>query len=131
MPIQQLQHWLFTIGYSLAFGAVLAKMWRVYQIFNNPTPKKKVCLPGQYYGHYFKNSHSTTDSKGQALGTHNTGCNCGCNDTADNRDGSSTPAGRSFAETRPRVSYGNICRFCNQYVANLMLFIIHCRSSLE
>lgn len=38
----QLQTWLFTIGYSLAFGAVLAKMWRIYQIFNNPKPKKKV-----------------------------------------------------------------------------------------
>ena len=40
--IEQLQHWLFTIGYSLAFGMVLAKMWRIYQIFHNPTPNKKV-----------------------------------------------------------------------------------------
>ena len=40
----QLQIWFFTIGYSLSFGAVLAKMWRVYQIFNNPKPKKKVTM---------------------------------------------------------------------------------------
>ena len=40
----QIQHWLFTIGYSLAFGTVLAKMWRVYQIFNNPKLNKKVRL---------------------------------------------------------------------------------------
>ena len=38
----QLEHWLFAIGYSLAFGAVLAKMWRVFHIFHNPKPKKKV-----------------------------------------------------------------------------------------
>ena len=29
----QIEHWLFTIGYSLAFGTVLVKMWKVYQIF--------------------------------------------------------------------------------------------------
>lgn len=38
----QLELWLFTVGYSLAYGAVLAKMWRVYQIFSNPKPKKRV-----------------------------------------------------------------------------------------
>lgn len=38
----QVEHCLFIIGYSLAFGAVLAKMWRVYQVFHNPTPNKKV-----------------------------------------------------------------------------------------
>ena len=38
----QLGHWLFTVGYSLVFGAVLAKMWRVFHIFHNPKPKKKV-----------------------------------------------------------------------------------------
>ena len=38
----QIEHWLFTIGYSLAFGTVLAKMWRVYQIFSNPKLNKKV-----------------------------------------------------------------------------------------
>eukprot|EP00731_Ephydatia_muelleri_P020698 Em0013g425a len=31
---------LFTIGYALCFGALLAKMWRVYYIFHNPTTKK-------------------------------------------------------------------------------------------
>ena len=38
----QLELWLFTVGYLLAFGAVLAKMWRIYQIFSNPKPKKRV-----------------------------------------------------------------------------------------
>ena len=40
----EVEHWLFTIGYSLAYGAVLAKMWRIYQIFHNPQPKKKVIV---------------------------------------------------------------------------------------
>lgn len=30
------------MGYILAFGAVLVKMWRVYHIFKNPHPNKKV-----------------------------------------------------------------------------------------
>lgn len=42
--MMQIEHWLFTIGYSIAFGTVLAKMWRVYQIFNNPKLNKKVRL---------------------------------------------------------------------------------------
>jgi gamma-aminobutyric acid type B receptor len=40
--LSQIEHGLLIIGYSLAFGAVLAKMWRVYQVFHNPTPNKKV-----------------------------------------------------------------------------------------
>ncbi len=35
--------WLTAIGYSLCYGTILAKMARVYYIFNNPTAKKKVC----------------------------------------------------------------------------------------
>ena len=38
----QVEYWLFTIGYSLAFGAVFVKMWRVFQIFHNPQPNRKV-----------------------------------------------------------------------------------------
>ena len=34
--------WLTAIGYSLCYGTILAKMARVYYIFNNPSPKKKV-----------------------------------------------------------------------------------------
>ena len=30
------------IGYTLAFATILAKVWRLYYIFNNPTTKKKV-----------------------------------------------------------------------------------------
>ena len=41
IPIQ-IQEWLSTIGYTLAYGALLSKLWRVYTIFNNPAPKKKV-----------------------------------------------------------------------------------------
>ena len=40
----QLQRWLFNIGYTLAFGSVFAKMWRVGHIFNNPQPNIKVCI---------------------------------------------------------------------------------------
>ncbi|XP_019849005.1 PREDICTED: gamma-aminobutyric acid type B receptor subunit 2-like [Amphimedon queenslandica] len=34
-------YWLAMIGYVIAFSAVLAKMWRVYYIFHNPTPSKR------------------------------------------------------------------------------------------
>ena len=34
--------WLTAIGYSLCYGTILAKMTRVYYIFNNPTAQKKV-----------------------------------------------------------------------------------------
>ena len=32
------------MGYLLAFGTVLAKMWRVYHIFHNPSPRKMVSV---------------------------------------------------------------------------------------
>ena len=37
-----LNAWLIASGYSLCYGTMLTKMARVYYIFNNPTPKKKV-----------------------------------------------------------------------------------------
>jgi len=41
--IQCILHpWLYVLGYLLAFGTVLAKMWRVYHIFHNPMPKMKM-----------------------------------------------------------------------------------------
>ncbi len=34
--------YVFTIfGYTISFSAVLAKMWRVFYIFHNPTTKKR------------------------------------------------------------------------------------------
>ena len=36
--------WLYGVGYLLVYGPILAKMWRVYQIFHNPSPGKKVCI---------------------------------------------------------------------------------------
>ena len=33
--------WLTALGYSLCYGTILAKMVRVYYIFDNPTPQKK------------------------------------------------------------------------------------------
>ena len=48
----QLEHWLFTIGYSLAFGTMLSKMWRVYQIFHNPQPDRKTNV-SDYYWYYY------------------------------------------------------------------------------
>ena len=31
-----------SLGYTVAFGAVLVKMWRVYIIFHNPGAKRRV-----------------------------------------------------------------------------------------
>jgi len=39
----QVEPWLFSIGYSLCFGTILAKMYRVHYIFSNPTAEKRVC----------------------------------------------------------------------------------------
>ena len=33
--------WLLTIGFTLAFGALFAKTWRIYVIFRNPWMKKR------------------------------------------------------------------------------------------
>ena len=33
------------------FGPILAKMWRIYYIFHNPTPKKKVYHPHPLYNY--------------------------------------------------------------------------------
>ena len=44
MVSQQLYVWLFIVGYLLAFGTILAKMYRVYQIFHHPSPNKKVFI---------------------------------------------------------------------------------------
>ena len=40
--IYQVRVWLWAIGYSLAFGPVLGKMFRVYQIFSDPKPNAKM-----------------------------------------------------------------------------------------
>ena len=46
-----------SLGYTVAFGAVLVKMWRVYIIFHNPGAKRRVsfvaskrhcCVPVHY-----------------------------------------------------------------------------------
>ena len=34
--------WLTAIGYSLCYGTIVAKMTRVYYIFNNPKPQRKM-----------------------------------------------------------------------------------------
>ena len=33
--------WLTALGYSLCYGTILAKMVRVYYIFDKPTPQKR------------------------------------------------------------------------------------------
>ena len=38
----QIPMWIYGMGYLLVYGTILAKMWRVYQIFHNPTPSKSV-----------------------------------------------------------------------------------------
>ena len=42
IQLNKVDYWLFTIGYSFAFGGVFVKMWRVYQIFHNPQPNRRV-----------------------------------------------------------------------------------------
>ena len=37
-----LHQWLFSCGNTLCFAVVMAKMWRVYYIFSDPTPNRKV-----------------------------------------------------------------------------------------
>ena len=34
--------WLCVIGFSLLFGTIFAKAWRIYYIFNHSRPNKKV-----------------------------------------------------------------------------------------
>lgn len=48
----QIRSWLAAIGFSLCFGTINTKMWRVYYIFNNPKPasKKKVHIHKQSSG---------------------------------------------------------------------------------
>ena len=36
--------WVYGIGYLLVYGTILAKMWRVYQIFYSPNPNKDVSV---------------------------------------------------------------------------------------
>ena len=54
----QVGYWLAMVGYAISFSAVLAKMWRVYYIFHNPTTNKRVSL--NMYGFAFYLSLSLT-----------------------------------------------------------------------
>ena len=50
----QTRIWLVAIGFSLLYGTIFAKTWRIYYIFNYSTPKSKlvsaVFMKGwQYY----------------------------------------------------------------------------------
>ena len=47
----QVHVWLYGVGYLLVYGTLLAKMWRVYQIFHNPNPNKSVSCHGQFYNY--------------------------------------------------------------------------------
>ena len=49
----QIREWLFTIGYTFAYGALLAKLWRVYKIFHNPAPNKRVCTLQHAHAFYY------------------------------------------------------------------------------
>jgi len=39
----QLKTWVFCIGFTLSFGAMFSKTWRVHSIFTNIQLNKKVC----------------------------------------------------------------------------------------
>ena len=41
-PLFQFSALLAAIGYSLCYGTIVAKMFRIYYIFRNPTAKKIV-----------------------------------------------------------------------------------------
>ena len=45
----QMTAWLAAIGYSLCYGTIVAKMFRVFYIFRNPTAKKRVSQFVQTY----------------------------------------------------------------------------------
>ena len=45
----QVTPWLLALGYSLAFGTILAKLWRVYYIFHNSQPHKKTQLAQDWH----------------------------------------------------------------------------------
>jgi len=40
LVICNIRSWFASLGYSLCFGTINAKMWRVYYIFHNPKPSK-------------------------------------------------------------------------------------------
>lgn len=40
--MSQFRFWLFSVGNTLCFAVILAKQWRIYHIFSNPIPNKKV-----------------------------------------------------------------------------------------
>lgn len=40
--------WTLTIGFTLAFGSLFSKMWRVYKIFTNKTAKSVVSVHVEY-----------------------------------------------------------------------------------
>lgn len=42
----QVRLWLFTIGFSLSFGALFAKIWQAYRVYTKPELKQKVPLIG-------------------------------------------------------------------------------------
>ena len=48
--LSQFQTWLVFLGYALVLGTVIAKLWRVYHIFHNPTPAKKVTAFQIFHG---------------------------------------------------------------------------------
>jgi len=51
----QLYPWLTSLGLSLCFGTIMAKMVRVFYIFNNPSMRKKhVCafVPMKCYSNH-------------------------------------------------------------------------------
>ena len=67
---------VFSVGYTLCFGVVLAKTWRIYYIFNNPTMKKKV----NWIHHYYCSvTPFPANTEGERLGlVADNCCDCSC-----------------------------------------------------
>ena len=48
----QTRIWLVAIGFSLLYGTIFAKTWRIYYIFNYSTPRSKLvsaCMMTAWY----------------------------------------------------------------------------------
>ena len=52
--------WTLFLGYCLCFNPYLAKIWRIYYIFHDPTSKKKVFLQCSNLLYMFKHKHTCT-----------------------------------------------------------------------
>ena len=57
--LHQLQTWLVFLGYAFVLGTMIAKLWRVYHIFHDPTSTNKKVFTSLFpHQIYYKLIHS-------------------------------------------------------------------------